>query len=204
MMTPIIYVVNTSLHAIAMRVNQQEMDASHERIVEGSARLFRERGIKATSVADAMNAAGLTHGGFYRHFKTKDDLVVEALRLAFDSFASPLESRQNVERPEQVVADFKALYLSDEHVANPGLGCPMPALGGELARESAQIKAEFSAGLQRVLDALAQAQAGTEGQRREAAARELAMLVGAVVLARASDDALRASLLGACRMSKGA
>lgn len=187
-----------------MRVTQQEMDVSHERIVEGAARLFRERGVRATSVADAMNAAGLTHGGFYRHFKTKDDLVVESLRVAFDSFTSPLESRQKVEPPDQVAADFKALYLSDEHVANPGLGCPMPALGSELARESAQVKAEFSVGLRRVLNALAQSQRGTDAQRQDNAARELAMLVGAVVLARASDAALGTSLLDACRMTRNA
>jgi TetR/AcrR family transcriptional regulator, transcriptional repressor for nem operon len=184
-----------------MRVTQQEMDASHERIVEGAARLFRERGVRATSVADAMSAAGLTHGGFYRHFKTKDDLVVESLRVAFDSFASPLESRQKVEAPDRVAADFKALYLSDEHVANPGLGCPMPALGAELARESAPIKAEFSAGLKRVLDALAQAHPGTDAERQVAAARELAML-GAVVLSRASDAATGQSVLSACRKAE--
>lgn len=182
-----------------MRVTQQEMDASHERIVDGAARLFRKRGVRATSVADAMNEAGLTHGGFYRHFKTKDDLVVESLRVAFDSFTAPLESRQRVEPPDQVVADFKTLYLSDEHIANPGLGCPMPALGGELARESAQIRAEFSIGLQRVLDALAQSHDGSEPERQDAAGRELAMLVGAVLLARASDEATGARLLDACR-----
>jgi TetR/AcrR family transcriptional repressor of nem operon len=182
-----------------MRVSQQQMDVSHERIVEGAARLFRERGVRATSVADAMNAAGLTHGGFYRHFRTKDDLVAEALRQAFESFASPLEKSQKVEPPDQVAAGFKARYLSDEHVANPGAGCPMPALAGELARESAQIKAEFSAGLQRVLDVLAQSHRGTDSDRRDAAARELAMLVGAVVLARASEPAVGASVLNACR-----
>ena len=182
-----------------MRVSQQEMDASHERIVKGAARLFRERGIRATSVADAMSEAGLTHGGFYRHFKSKDDLIVEALRLAFEGFTGPLESRQTVEPPDQVAAAFKALYLSDEHVANPGLGCPMPANGSDVAREAAPVRAEFSAGLARVLRALAKAQAGTDAQRHDAAARELAMLVGAVVLARAADDQTAARILVACR-----
>jgi TetR/AcrR family transcriptional regulator, transcriptional repressor for nem operon len=183
-----------------MRVTQLEMNASHKRIVEGAARLFRDRGVRATSVSDAMSAAGLTHGGFYRHFKTKDDLVIESLRLAFDSFTAPLASRQKSEPPDQVAADFKALYLSDGHVANPGLGCPMPSIGGELARESVEIKAEFSMGLKRMLDALADCQPGTDREeRQDAAARELAMLVGAVVLARASDGPVGARLLDACR-----
>lgn len=182
-----------------MRVTQQEMDVSHQRIVQGAARLFRERGVRATSVADAMNEAGLTHGGFYRHFKTKDDLVVESVRVAFNSFTEPLETRQAFERPDKVVEDFKALYLSDEHIENPGLGCPMPAIGSDVARASAPIKAAFSVGVQRVLDALARAHGGTDSERQEAAAREVAMLVGAVVLARACDGDTAARILAACR-----
>jgi TetR/AcrR family transcriptional repressor of nem operon len=182
-----------------MRVSQKEMDASHQRIVHGAARLFRERGIRATSVADAMNEAGLTHGGFYRHFRTKDDLVLESLRVAFDSFTEPLESRQAVEPPDQVAAAFKALYLSDEHVANPGLGCPMPAIGNDIAREAAEIKTEFTLGFRRALEALAHAKQGDPSERHDAAARELAMLVGAVVLARACDGHAAATILAACR-----
>jgi TetR/AcrR family transcriptional repressor of nem operon len=182
-----------------MRVAQQEMDNNHEKIVRGAARLFRERGVRATSVADAMSEAGLTHGGFYRHFKTKDDLVVESLRAAFEDFTAPLESRQSFEPAAQVAADFKALYLSDEHVANPGLGCPMPAIGGEVARESPPVKAEFSAGLQRVLEALAKARGADEPQAKVDATRELAMMVGAVVLARACDAPTGARVLEACR-----
>jgi len=182
-----------------MRVTQQQMDASHERIVQGAARLFRERGVRSTSVADAMNAAGLTHGGFYRHFETKDELVIASLREAFKTFTEPLESRQQLEAPDRVAADFKALYLSDEHVANPGLGCPMPAIGGDLARESAPIRAEFSAGVKRALEALAASRQGTAAQRQGDAARELAMLVGAVVLARASEGEVADRILDACR-----
>ena len=182
-----------------MRVTQQEMETSHARIVDGAARLFRERGVRDTSVADAMSAAGMTHGGFYRHFGTKDDLLVESLRAAFDDFARPLELRQQVDSPKAVAAEYRALYLSDEHVANPGQGCPMPALGSDLARESAQIKTEFAAGLRRVIDALAHAKDGSEPLRRDAAAREVAMLVGAVVLARAADPQTAVRLLRACR-----
>jgi TetR/AcrR family transcriptional repressor of nem operon len=160
---------------------------------------MRERGVRNTSVADAMNEAGMTHGGFYRHFKTKDELVIKALRSAFDDFVNPLESRQLTESPAAVAQQYKALYLSPEHVANPGMGCPMPALGGDLSREAEPVKAEFSAGLRRVLEALSAAGQGTPEVRHASAVREVAMLVGAVVLARASDGAMVEQILRACR-----
>ena len=182
-----------------MRVTQQDMDSNHQRIVEGASRLMRERGVKSTSVADAMSEAGMTHGGFYRHFKNKDDLVIEALRLAFDEFATPLELRQETESPSAVEQEYKQLYLSPEHVANPRSGCPMAALGGELARESDAVRAEFSAGLQRIINALAKAQHGSDEERHAAAFREAAMLVGAVVIARAVDQDTANNVLAACR-----
>jgi len=182
-----------------MRVTQQEMEASHGRIVEGAARLLRERGVRSTSVADAMNEAGMTHGGFYRHFKTKDDLVIEALRRSFNDFAQPLELRQQIESPQAVAAEYKALYLSEGHVENPGFGCPMPALGAEVGRESDAVKAEFTAGMRRVISALAAAEDGTPEQREAAALRQLAMLVGAVVLARGADAVTGRQVLDACR-----
>ncbi len=182
-----------------MRVSRQEMDSGHRRIVEGAARLLRERGVRGTSVADAMNEAGMTHGGFYRHFKAKDDLVAEALRRAFEDLTSPLESRQQQQAPAEVVAEFKAVYLSDEHVADPGHGCPMPAIGGELMRESAEVKEEFGAGLQRMIVALQRGIPDREGDAGTAAVREICMMVGAVMLARASDKDTARRVLRAVR-----
>jgi TetR/AcrR family transcriptional repressor of nem operon len=199
MMMGIIIPVNIRFGERCMRVTRQAMDSGHGRIVEGAARLLRERGVRGTSVADAMNAAGMTHGGFYRHFRTKDDLVVESLRAAFDDFVTPLESRQHIESAKAVAAEYKAQYLSDEHAANPGYGCPMPALGSDLARESASLKAEFASGLKRVIAALAKSEDGSRSECETAATREIAMLVGAVVLARAVDAETAQHILGACR-----
>jgi TetR/AcrR family transcriptional repressor of nem operon len=182
-----------------MRVTQKEMESSHGRIVEGASRLLRERGVRSTSVADAMKEAGMTHGGFYRHFATKDDLVVEALRSAFDDFARPLELRQQVEPPKSVAAEYKALYLSSGHVDNPGQGCPMPAIGSDLARESQTVKDEFAAGLRRVATALSAACDGSTEERQADALREIAMLVGAVQLARACGGNMADEILNACR-----
>ncbi len=181
-----------------MRVSRQEMDASHRRIVEGASRLMREKGVLGMSVADAMSHADMTHGGFYRHFKTKDELVIEALQAAFDEFVVPLEMRQQTDEARKVAGEYKAMYLSPEHVATPSRGCPMPALASELARGAEPIKAAFAAGVRRVIAALARVQRGTPEQRQAAAAREVAMLVGAVVLARATDDETACLILTAC------
>ncbi len=182
-----------------MRVTQQAMEAGHSRIVEGAARLLRERGVRGTSVADAMKEADLTHGGFYRHFKSKDDLVIEALRRAFDDFTTPLELRQALESPAEVAAEFKRLYLSDDHLQHPGQGCPMPSAAGELARESLPVRTEFAAGLQRVIAALAAAKQGPDDERETAAIRDICQMVGAVLLARASDPETAQRVLRASR-----
>jgi TetR/AcrR family transcriptional regulator, transcriptional repressor for nem operon len=182
-----------------MRVTQQDMDLGHRRIVEGASRLLRERGVRATSVADAMNEAGMTHGGFYRHFQAKDDLVIEALRQAFEEFAVPLEQRQQFEAPLAVAAEYRALYLSEQHLENPGQGCPMPALGGEIARANDAVKGEFSAGVQRLIAAMALTKEGTPEERAAAATRDIAMLAGAVLIARASDTPTAQAVLEACR-----
>jgi TetR/AcrR family transcriptional repressor of nem operon len=182
-----------------MRVTQQDMDTGHRRIVEGAARLLRERGVRDTSVADAMSEAGMTHGGFYRHFQTKDDLVIEALRQAFDEFVQPLEQRQQLQAPQDVAAEYRSLYLSEQHLLNPGRGCPMPALGSDIARANDAVKSEFGAGVQRLIAALALTKDGTAEERAAAATREMAMLAGAVLIARACDGEVARAVLDACR-----
>jgi TetR/AcrR family transcriptional repressor of nem operon len=95
--------------------------------------------------------------------------------------------------------EYKALYLSPQHIGHPGYGCPMPALGSELAREAEPVQAEFALGLERVIAAFTAAVSGPAEARRAAALREISMLVGAVVLARASGERLAAEVLQACR-----
>jgi TetR/AcrR family transcriptional regulator, transcriptional repressor for nem operon len=182
-----------------MRVTRQDMDEGHRQIVEGATRLLRERGVRDTSVADAMSEAGMTHGGFYRHFQTKDDLVIEALRRAFEQFVQPLEQRQRIEAPQTVAAEYRSLYLSEQHLHNPGQGCPMPALGGDIARANDAVKSEFSSGVQRLIAALALTKSGTADERAAAATRETAMLAGAILLARACDPKVARAVLDACR-----
>ncbi|MET3106479.1 TetR/AcrR family transcriptional repressor of nem operon [Oxalobacteraceae bacterium GrIS 2.11] len=182
-----------------MKVSKLDMDENHDRIVKGASRLFRERGVKNTSVADAMADAGMTHGGFYRHFNSKEELLVEALNAAFDEFASVLEQRMETVDPKSALEEYRKLYLSKGHLDNPGLGCAMPSLAGDLAHESVAVKEEFGAGFNRVVDAVSRGMKGSEAQRRKAAMRELAMLVGAIVIGRSSDEKTADALLAACR-----
>lgn len=178
-----------------MRMSEEEKIKSHARIVASASRLFRERGLEGASVADVMQDAGLTHGGFYKHFDSKDALAERALESAFAEFVGALEG----DRAEEAFAAYRTLYLSRDHLAQPGRGCPVAALGAEIARESTRLKAAFGAGVRRVVDAIAGSRRGSAAARRAAAMREFSMLVGAMVIARASDPALAEEVLAACR-----
>jgi len=185
-----------------MRVSQEEKERSHERIVASAARLVRERGIGSTSVADVMGEAGLTHGGFYRHFDTKDALLEAALQSAFDQMASGLEAQLGRDGPE-AAASYQAHYLSQGHMDRPGIGCPMAALGGEVARGPDALKAVFGAGVNRMIAKLAECMQGSDQEKQANAMRELAMLAGAIVIARASDPDTARIVLSACRGGSG-
>ena len=145
---------------------------------------MRERGIEGASVADVMSEAGMTHGGFYRHFDTKEALLASALQSAFDQIMAELDRRLAEDAPEVAVADFHAFYLSQGHVDQPGIGCPVAAVG---------------AGVNRMVEALAKGMKGSARARRAAALRELATLAGALVIARASDPDTARDMLSACK-----
>ena len=177
-----------------MRMSQDEKERSHDRIVASASRLLRERGLDGTSVADVMGDAGMTHGGFYKHFDSKDALVERALDDAFSAFADALGTGD----PAHDVEAYRMRYLSRGHMAHPGLGCPAAALGPEVARGSGALKAAFGAGVRRVVGAIAGSRKGSAAARRTAALREFSMLVGAMVIARASDPELAGDVLAAC------
>ena len=181
-----------------MRVSRERKDQSHERIVAGAARLLRERGLEGASVGEVMQEAGLTHGGFYKHFGSKEALAAEALGAAFDQMVSHLQPRLESGEADAAVADFRAFYLSQGHVDQPGIGCPVAALGGEVGRGSEPLKRAFGAGVNRMAAALARGIKGSARARREGAMRELALLVGALVIARASDPETARDVLAAC------
>jgi TetR/AcrR family transcriptional repressor of nem operon len=179
-----------------MRVSREEAQASKKRITQEAARLMREKGIGATSVADVMSAAGMTTGGFYKHFASKDDLTAAAVRAAFDSILTPIQRNAEKAGPDQARTAYLRHYVSEAHVRNPGKGCPVAAMGADGGREPALLAPEFSRGVEEILAFL-----GAEGMTKPARAaliRKMATLVGSIILARAVGEGdLREEILAA-------
>jgi TetR/AcrR family transcriptional repressor of nem operon len=180
---------------LPMRMSQDEKQKSHERIVANASRLLRERGLDGASVGEVMKAAGMTHGGFYKHFDSKEALVEAAIDAAFAEFTDALERGE----PNEAVAAYRARYLSEGHRTHPGIGCPVAAVGQDIGRAPDNLKAAFGAGVRRTVAALARVMKGSTPAKEAAAFRELSMLVGAMVIARASDPKTARDVLAAVK-----
>jgi TetR/AcrR family transcriptional repressor of nem operon len=179
-----------------MRVSREEAQASRKRITQEAARLMREQGIGATSVADVMTAAGMTTGGFYKHFASKDALAATAVRAAFDSIIEPSQRSAEKAGPDAARAAYLKNYVSEAHVRNPGKGCPVAAMGADGGRDPALLGPEFARGVDEILVFLG----GTDMTKaaRAALIRKMATLVGSVILARAvGEGPMREEILAA-------
>ena len=171
-----------------MKVSRIQEAENHERIIDVATRLFRERGIDGIGVADLMKAAGLTHGGFYGHFKSKEDLVAQACARAVSRM------RQNWTNViDQATGDpleaLAATYLTPKHRDGTGRGCPMAALGSEIARQGPPVRRAFTDELRPFLDYLSRiVQGNSNNLRRQKALATYAGLVGALIVSRAVDD----------------
>ena len=162
-----------------MRASREQMMENRRTILGAAGRLFRERGFEAVTVAEVMQAAGLTHGGFYGYFASKEALVAAAL-------ADVLARRPE---PSGDLASYAAGYLSKTHRDNRAGGCPTAALAAETARLAGGARAEMTAGLKRQIERLSRIAPGeTAAQKRQAAIGGWAAMVGAMILARVSDD----------------
>jgi TetR/AcrR family transcriptional repressor of nem operon len=160
-----------------MRYPAKETAARHERIVREASRLFRERGFENVSVAEVMKAAGLTHGAFYAHFGSKEELERAAVAYGQTLSAGRARSHGATKKGRRAYAER---YLSPSHRDNPGNGCTMAALGEEVARCGPEIKKAFEQGLEEIL--------AEHGGDREEAIFQTAAVLGGVVLARAVED----------------
>jgi TetR/AcrR family transcriptional repressor of nem operon len=180
-----------------MRKSKQEAAKTRERIVTVAAEEFREHGIVATGLAEVMSAAGLTHGGFYRHFDSKDELIKEASAAALGTILDGLAAATAGKRGRTGLKKVAAKYLSTEHRDHPREGCPLAALGSELARADAEIRDTATAGFLRLVDTLAEQFGQTHpSERRKKASVAAVTMIGALTMSRVvTDGALSTSLL---------
>jgi TetR/AcrR family transcriptional repressor of nem operon len=180
-----------------MKVTKAQMEANRARVVETASTLFRERGYDGVGVADLMAAAGFTHGGFYKHFRSKADLMAESAACGMAQTAALTAGVDT--------AEFVRQYLSRAHRDARGTGCTMAALGGDAARQPEAVRATFAAGIESLLAALGHERAAADdadaGRARAKALDLLAHAVGAVVMSRAcpDDSPLADEILAACR-----
>jgi TetR/AcrR family transcriptional repressor of nem operon len=183
-----------------MRVSREQAAESRERILAAASRLFREHGYGGIGVADLMKTAGLTHGGFYSHFASKDELMAEATARALSGSAARW-NRLADEEGEAALRTIAAYYLSPEHRRRAGSGCAVPSLAAEASRQGGAVRVAFTKGLAGLVDALGRVVPGrTRAARRKRALASFAAMAGAVVLARAvDDDALAEEILDAVK-----
>ncbi len=177
-----------------MRVTRAKAAETRGRIVEAAARLFRQRGLDGVGIDALTAAAGLTHGGFYRHFASKDDLAAEALAKGLSAEAAP--AGMPADRDGYLI-----WYLSARHRDDPGHGCVMAALGCDAARGGPGVRRSFTQAVAAQVGRFTRwsAAAGVPDPRARAIA-DVSAMVGAMMLARAVDDpALSDEILAAVR-----
>jgi TetR/AcrR family transcriptional regulator, transcriptional repressor for nem operon len=176
-----------------MRITKEKKQENHDRIVTIASEMFRERGFDGVGVADLMEKAGLTHGGFYNHFASKEALIAEASTKGFDETSGRYAGHD--------VGDVIDAYVSRAHRDARGQGCPAAALSGEAARLPEDTKAVFGEGIAGLVAALEASLGAGHPDARAQAISLLAQAVGAVVLSRACPDtsALADEILDSCR-----
>ena len=179
-----------------MGFSKAEKAKTHKRIVAIAAKKFREEGLAGVGIAELMKEAGLTVGGFYKHFDSRDELVAEAVSSAFGTWKRQKDAEASGGPPlsySKLIDD----YLNDAHRNNPGTGCAFSALAAEIARSDKQTRALASEQIRSDLELIAGLIAGKN--RRAARAKAIltfSALVGAMSLARAvSDEALSREIL---------
>lgn len=179
-----------------MKITKAQAQANRAHIVETASKLFREHGYDGVGVADLMAAAGFTHGGFYKHFDSKADLMAEATVCGFSQTEAMIEDSD--------LAGFVQQYLSRQHRDAPGEGCTMAALSADAARQPKPVREVFAAGLERLLAVLNPDATEDMALSRETRAKNInaiALAVGALMLSRAcpDDSPLADEILETCR-----
>lgn len=188
-----------------MRISKEAAAANRARVLDAAARLFREKGVDGIAVADLMRAAGMTHGGFYNHFDSKEELAAAAFKAAFAAAIARVErqaGQADARGRDKVFAHYVERYLARETRDAPGTSCPMATLGTDAARHGSDLKAEFAEGVRRYIDGFTKIIPTDDGDRRGQAIAVLSTLIGALTLSRAcvgADDALADEVLASVR-----
>lgn len=168
-----------------MRYSKDHKAETHERIVKRAAVRLKERGAAGLGVAELMQEAGLTHGGFYAHFASRDALIGEAFAHALEQTAQRWRKRAEAAPEGQGLAAIINAYLTPEHRDNVGQGCALPALGAEVVRASPKTRKAFAARIEDMIEVLAgEIPASTRKAARREAVAALATMMGALLLAR--------------------
>jgi TetR/AcrR family transcriptional repressor of nem operon len=185
-----------------MRISKQKAAENREKVVAAAAKLFRERGLEGVGVDALAEAAGLTHGAVYSHFKSKDELAAQAVRQALHQSMNEWQALTQGLAGAQAFEKLLKVYVSRSHRDDPAAGCSVAAIGGDAPRSAGELRGVFSEGVAQFIDILTTVSDGdtAAGRRRTAIARGAAML-GAVVMARAaaSDHVLSDEILKSVR-----
>jgi len=172
-----------------MKVTREQAAQNRDRILDTAAKLFREHGFDGIGVADLMKAAGLTHGGFYGHFDSKEDLMAQACAHALTKSVDRWELAIEKSPGDPLSAVVQA-YVSAKHRDQPGLGCALAALGPDAYRQGPQVRKTLTAGMRSLVDILIRLlPEKSKAAKRQRALAAFSAMVGALILARAVDDA---------------
>jgi len=181
-----------------MNAKTEQKERTRRDILASASRLLRERGIGGASVAEVMKGAGLTVGGFYAHFASKDDLIDASLRQAMRQMWGQLLPTVGLARGAEAVATVVRRYLSRTHRDHPAEGCPLPAVVGDVAQGSPIVREALADELGRNADTLGELLHGDE--RRQHALALVALMYGGLGLSRAlAGTPLSDEILEACR-----
>lgn len=187
-----------------MRYSQEHKQQTHEQVISAAARAFRAQGVANVSIPTLMRQVGLTHGGFYAHFESKDALVAAACASGQGETVKQLFRAAETAAPGKELQAILDTYLSPTHRDDPASGCSVPALAAEIAREPAEVRHAFTQSIRALLDRLkplmSDCGSAATGEPTGAALALLSGMAGAVLLARAVDDpALSDHILDAAR-----
>jgi TetR/AcrR family transcriptional repressor of nem operon len=184
-----------------MRYDTEHKQKTREKVVHAAARAIRIEGPERIGVAAVMAEAGLTHGGFYAHFASKDELVSAAIEHMFEQSRARMLHETEGHGPVEGLVAYIDFYLSKKHRDTRGAGCPMAALASDLPRLPESSREQFAAGARRLAVALGEKLAALDHADAEAAARSMVSeLVGALSLSRVEPDAKRSdAILSASR-----